>query len=173
MHLLPRLPNNTIKKINFNPVHKGDSVIFLGRSLAGWIRDLFSPPRQYGVKSVTREGEEVKSLGEKRIADYLSRNGINYIYEKEAVAKFFIFSSTIGYPDFYLPDYGIYVEYWGLVGADDRRTRESYIRQMRWKMAQYHRHSIKFISIYPDNLNDLDRAFRGKFRKVTGFEPPR
>jgi hypothetical protein len=39
-------------------------------------------------------------------------------------------------------------------------------------MAIYYRNNIKFISIYPRNLDNLDWIFRKKFRKVTGFEPP-
>jgi hypothetical protein len=45
------------------------------------------PKKQYGVKSVTHRGETVKSIGEKRIADYFERNNIRYVYEKEARTK--------------------------------------------------------------------------------------
>jgi len=71
-----------------------------------------------------------------------------------------------------LPDYDVYVEYWGLVDAPDRRTRERYIQNMRKKMAIYYRNNIKFVSIYPRNLENLDWIFRKKFEKVTGFELP-
>jgi hypothetical protein len=37
---------------------------------------LFFPPKQYGKLSVTVQGEEVKSDGEQKIADFLTRNGI-------------------------------------------------------------------------------------------------
>jgi hypothetical protein len=46
---------------------------------------------------------------------------------------------------------------------------------MRWKMAQFHKNEIRFISIYPENLPypfsgcDFDRLFRYKFQKVTGI----
>jgi len=43
---------------------------------------------------------------------------------------------------------------------------------MRWKMAQYHRNNITFISIYPSNLSNLDYYFRKKFREVKGFNLP-
>jgi hypothetical protein len=78
----------------------------------------------------------------------------------------------ISRPDFYLPDYGIYVEYWGMLGADDPRVRSRYERSMKWKMAQYHRNNIKFISIYPNNMGNLDWVFRAKFREVAGYELP-
>jgi ABC-type glycerol-3-phosphate transport system permease component len=131
------------------------------------------PKKQYGVKSVTQKGETVKSIGERRIADYFERKNIRYVYEKEAKGKFLIFFDyKISSPDFYLLDYDVYVEYWGLVNADDRWTRENYVRNMKRKMAIYYRNNIKFISIYPRNLENLDWIFRTNFKKVTGFDLP-
>ena len=130
------------------------------------------PRKEYGVKSVTKRGEMVKSIGEKRIADYFERKNIRYIYEKEARGRSLFFSYKISNPDFYLPDYDVYVEYWGLVNADDDWTRTNYVRMMKRKMAIYYQHNIKFISVYPRNLDNLDWIFRTKFRKVTGLELP-
>jgi hypothetical protein len=131
------------------------------------------PKREYGVKSVTSKGEEVKSIAEKRIADYFMKSNINYVYEREAKRKLLFFDSKISTPDFYLPDYDVYVEYWGLVDADDNWTRVRYVKNMKRKMAIYHQHNIKFISIYPDNLENLDWIFRRKFKKVTGLKLPK
>jgi len=128
--------------------------------------------REYGVKSVTVRGEEVKSIGERRIADYFERNNINYVYEQEAKGRFLFFDYKISPPDFYLPDYDVYVEYWGLVDADDDWTRAQYVKNMKRKMAKYYENNIKFISIYPRNMKNLDWIFRRKFKKVTGFELP-
>lgn len=128
------------------------------------------PRNQYGIESVTLRGEKVKSIGEKRIADYFERNNIRYVYEKEAMGRALFFSYKISNPDFYLPDYDVYVEYWGLVNADDCWTRTNYERNMKRKMAIYYQNNIKFISIYPRNLNNLDWIFRAKFRQVMGFE---
>ena len=133
---------------------------------------LFGSKREYGVKSVTKRGEEVRSIAERKIADYFSENNIDYVYEREAKTKGIFFDSKISSPDFYLPDYDVYVEYWGLVDAEDYRTRNRYIKKMKWKMAQYYENNIKFISIYPDNLENLDWIFRKKFKKATGFELP-
>jgi ABC-type glycerol-3-phosphate transport system permease component len=130
------------------------------------------PKKEYGVQSVTLRGETVKSIGERRIADYFERNNIRYVYEQEAKGKSLFFSYKISNPDFYLPDYDVYVEYWGLVNADDNWTRTKYVRNMKRKMAIYYRHNIKFISIYPRNLDNLDWIFRTKFKNVTGFELP-
>jgi DNA helicase-4 len=92
-------------------------------------------------------GEIVKINAEKIFSNYFYTNNINYVYEPE----FFISRS-----DFYLPDYGVYVEYWGLVDADEQYTRERYIKIMKWKMAQYYKNNIKFVSIYPRDMNDFE-----------------
>jgi hypothetical protein len=69
-----------------------------------------SKPKQYGVTSVTQKGETVRSIGEKRIADYFDRKKIRYLYEKEVKAKFLLFFEyKISSPDFYLSDYDVYV----------------------------------------------------------------
>jgi len=128
--------------------------------------------QEYGVTSVTLRGETVRSIGEKRIADYFEKNNINYIYEREARGKALFFSYKISNPDFYLPEHGVYVEYWGLVDADDNWTRARYVRNMKKKMAIYHKNKIKFISIYPRNLENLDWVFRKKFKDATGYELP-
>jgi len=56
------------------------------------------------------------------------------------------------------------------VDAEDDQTRKQFIRKMKWKMAQYHQNNIRFISIYPDNMKNLDWIFRKKFKNITGFE---
>ena len=141
--------------------------------LLSWLRKLFKPSEEYGIPSVTLTGQPVRSKGERVIADYFTRHNIVYQYETEATSNdWFIFKSRISRPDFYLPRYNLYVEYWGLVDSFDRGTRESYVRSMRWKMAKYHQNNIQFVSIYPSNLSNLDYYFRRKFREVKGFDLP-
>jgi hypothetical protein len=118
-------------------------------------------PKQYGIKSTTSNGETVKSHAEKTIADYFTRKGINYQYEPGI-------RGIYADPDFYLPDYNVYVEYWGLLDADDPHTRNKYEKSMKRKMAIYHKNKIKFISIYPRNLRNLDWIFRKKLQTATG-----
>lgn len=134
---------------------------------------LFFPPRQYGKQSVTVQGEEVKSDGEQKIADFLARNGIRYEYEPLIEAGIWIFTEKVSRPDFYLPDHDVYVEYWGMVDVADKQDRAKYVRSMKWKMRQYHELDVKFISIYPRNLRTLDWVFRKKFKEVTGRDLPR
>jgi hypothetical protein len=39
---------------------------------------------------------------------------------------------------------------------------------MRWKIAQYHKNGIRFVSLYPSELGNLDVAFRPKLEQATG-----
>ena len=138
-----------------------------------WAFASTSPPQQqYGHTSITQNNETVKSKGEKQIADYFTSQNINYIYEKEARRQGIVFSKHISNPDFYLSDHDVYVEYWGLVDADNKKVKDNYVRTMKWKMRQYHEAGIKFISIYPRNLSNLDWIFRKKFENVTGHRLP-
>ena len=141
--------------------------------LLSWLNDLFESPQEYGTLSVTLTGQQVRSKGERVIADYLTRHGVAYSYEALATTNdWFIFKTKISRPDFYLPQYKLIIEYWGLVDSPDARTRENYVRSMRWKMAQYRKNKMLFISIYPSNLSDLDNQFRRKFREAMGFDLP-
>lgn len=128
-----------------------------------------SKEKIYSFPRTTQNGEIVKSGGEKMIADYFYNNNIRYVYEKSAMAA----SSNrrrISRPDFYLLDYDVYVEYWGMVNADQDNTRREYIKGMEWKMAKYHENGIKFISIYPEDLGHLDLLFRKRLKEITGAE---
>jgi len=138
-----------------------------------WLNDLFESPEEYGTPSVTLTGQQVRSKGEKIIGNYLTCHGIAYYYEAQAMSNdWFIFKHKISKPDFFLPQYNLVIEYWGLVDSPDSRTRDDYVRSMRWKMAQYRRNNIRFISIYPSNMHNLDYYFRRKFREVMGVDLP-
>jgi hypothetical protein len=85
-----------------------------------WLRDLFSGPPGYGIPSATLTGQHVRSKAESIIADYLTRHNIAYQYESQAMTNnWWIFKSKISRPDFYLPQYNCFIEYWGLVDAPD------------------------------------------------------
>jgi len=134
---------------------------------------LFPPPKQYGTLSVMIQGEQVKSHGEQKIADFFSRNGIRYEYERPIEVGIWIFNEELCKPDFYLPDYDVFIEYWGMINVEDGYKRREYKRKMAWKMNQYKRYDIKYVSIYPDNLKNLDWILRKRFYAVTGQNLPR
>ena len=132
-----------------------------------WLFRLFFKPaslqaerRQYGVPGDTKQGERVRSKAEKYIANYFFDNNIKYVYEKELRLE----PGVVLSPDFYLTDYGVYVEYWGLL------DKQFYRREMAYKMKHYRRHGIRYISLYEDNMLNLNYHFRKRFKKCTGVE---
>jgi hypothetical protein len=149
-------------------------IALLGLTITGvvylfrWIQ--FGRRQGYGTPTVTKLGEVVRSNSERKIADYFASNGVRYEYEKPAMNRWGF--KRISRPDFYLPDYGVYVEYWGLVNLPNNSARRRYERTLRWKMAQYHKNGIKFISLYPSDLDRLDAAFRSKLEAVSGGRVP-
>ncbi len=110
----------------------------------------------------------MKSRAEKQIADYFNENNIRYVYEDQTKTTQSAFRTPISKPDFHLPDYGVHVEYWGLIDVGDWQDRNKYREDKVWKTEQYRKNGIKLISLYPWNLDDLDGAFRAEFRKVLG-----
>jgi hypothetical protein len=123
-----------------------------------------SKGKQYGHLAITLKGEVVRSESERVLADYFSRSGTKYVYEQPAMGRWGF--RRISRPDFYLPDYGVYVEYWGLVNLPNSSARSRYERNMRWKMAQYLRNGIRYVSLYPSELGYLDTAFGPKLEQA-------
>ncbi len=101
----------------------------------------------------TLQGETVKSLEEVSIANFLFLNGIRYEYE-----SLYPFESDDPLrkayrPDFYLPDYDIYIEHFGV----DRQGRlpwlppveaEKYLDSMRWKREFHRANGTKLLETY-------------------------
>ena len=90
-----------LKRIDFNV---GFVSVSCNMGLLSWLNELFKPPQEYGIPSVTLTGQHVRSKGERVIADYFTRHSITYNYEAMATTNdWFIFKSKISRPDFYLP----------------------------------------------------------------------
>lgn len=90
--------------------------------------------RESEVRSL--KGELVKSFEECDIANFLYANGINYVYEEDYKLK----TADAGHrqyrPDFYLPDYGIYIEHFGVDRSGKTAPwipQNKYIEEMKWK----------------------------------------
>ena len=104
-------------------------------------------------KHETLKNEFVKSNEELVIANYLFTNGINYEYEK----PYEIETSTIDKrqytPDFYLPDYDIYIEHYGIDRSGnapqyDKKASEEYVRSMNWKRQIHSENQTKCIETF-------------------------
>ena len=99
--------------------------------------------------------EIVKSYEEMIIANFLYINGINYIYEATYKGK-----CDFPYkPDFYLPDYDIYIEHFG-ISKEGRAEQYSsveeqkYIQQMESKREIHKKNNTKLIETYSYEYKD-------------------
>ncbi len=101
----------------------------------------------------TLNNEKVKSLEEIKIANFLFMHGINYEYE-----KVYPFESTDPLrktyrPDFYLVDYDIYLEHFGIskdftVPWLSSVEEKKYLDGIKWKRAFHHENKTKLIETY-------------------------
>ena len=106
----------------------------------------------------TINNETVKSYGEMDIANFLAQNGIQYIYEH----PYEIDTRTSEYgqynPDFYLPEYDIYIEYFGVnkngevpsffKGANGMTATQTYQASMKWKRETHNANNTILIECY-------------------------
>lgn len=132
----------------------------------------------------TLQGETVKSLEEVIIANFLYLNGVNYKYEAkypyESPDKF----RKSYRPDFYLPDFDIYIEHFGITKDNEtpwlsKIEEKKYIDDMRWKQ-EFHRQNnttlIETYSYYNREgrlLSELERKLKAvnvEFKEVDFFE---
>ena len=96
----------------------------------------------------TIQGEKVKSVEELTIANFLYLNGIEYEYEKP-----YPFGNTMYRPDFYLKDYDIYLEHFG-VDENNRAkwltpfNEEKYVEEMELKRQTHKTHNTKLLETY-------------------------
>ena len=89
----------------------------------------------------------LKSEGERRIADFLESNSIKYHYEPPLLITSTCGKPRIWYPDYYLPEFGAYIEYFGLVG------RQNYDEGIKAKETLYSKTGLAVIPVYPWTFN--------------------
>lgn len=106
----------------------------------------------------TLSGEKVKSYGEMDIANFLFENGVKYIYEHPY--KIDTRNEEYGqyYPDFYLPEYDIYIEYFGVnrkfevpeyfSSNHGMRAQGAYRASMNWKRKLHERNHTKLVECF-------------------------
>jgi DNA helicase-4 len=119
---------------------------------------------QYGISSITLDGKKVQSIKEKTIGDFLFLHGVKYEYEKVLLDP--STGKPVAKPDFYLPELGVYIEYWG------RTDNEKYSYNMRRKKRIYESLNCKVVSIYPRNMTCLEWTVRKEVKALTGKDFP-
>lgn len=107
---------------------------------------------------ITMKKEAVKSYGEVDIANFLNQNRIVYEYEK----PYEIDTRTEEYaqykPDFYLPEYGIYIEYFGIdrngkvpeyfEESHGKTPTQAYQESMEWKQKIHETNKTTMVPCY-------------------------
>lgn len=99
----------------------------------------------------TLKGKVVKSFEECVIANFLSANSVEYVYEQ----PYKINTSSPDFrqykPDFFLPDYGVYIEHFAL----DRNglppphfDKQKYLDGVMWKRALHLNHNTNLVETY-------------------------
>lgn len=133
---------------------------------------------------ITVKNETVKSYGEMDIANFLTQNGIEYIYE----CPYKIDTRNTDYgqykPDFYLPEYDIYIEYFGVnrkgevpsyfSGSHGMSATQFYQASMKWKRETHKSNETVMIECFAyDKLdgNMLDKLKSDLERRSVVLKP--
>lgn len=96
----------------------------------------------------------VQSKGEKRIGDWLAAKGIAYRYD----ARMLIAGGERIRPDFYLPEFDLYIEYWGM-------DTPEYLASRQRKQILYQRERKKLISLSFRDFERLEEALEEKLSR--------
>ena len=100
---------------------------------------------------LTIKKESVKSVQELIIANYLFVNGIEYEYEKPYKINTATLDRRQYCPDFFLPEYGIYIEHYGVYRlAKEKEYRESF----EWKKKIHEQNKTICIRTYSREFKD-------------------
>lgn len=101
-----------------------------------------------------KDGTWVQSDGERLICEVLAAEQIRYRYDE----RFRILDGYAIRPDFYLPEFDVYIEYWGMETAD-------YKIGMLKKQQLYQQQGKKLISLYPEDKPRMQERLLSKLEK--------
>ena len=112
----------------------------------------------------TFSGERVKSVEELMIANFLFLNGVNYEYEKP-----YPHGDHMYRPDFYLPDYDIWLEHFGINKHGRAKwlsdfQEKQYLKSMHKKRAKHHLYRTKLLETY--SWYNRDNILLDKLREM-------
>jgi hypothetical protein len=101
-----------------------------------------------------KDGTWVQSEGERLICEALDAEQIRYRYDE----RFRILDGYAIRPDFYLPEFDVYIEYWGMDTAD-------YKIGMLKKQQLYQQQGKKLVSLYPADRHRMRERLLSKLAK--------
>ena len=120
----------------------------------------------------TLKGEAVKSLGECLVANYLFKQGIEYRYEPVYEHRTANSLYRQYQPDFYLPEHGVYVEYYGVDREGNTAPyvdREEYHQGMAWKRQLHTEKGTRLLELYHYELQE-GRLYEAIDAKLATFK---
>ncbi len=106
-----------------------------------------------------KDGTLVQSDGERKIADFLKEHGIDYRYDE----RMRIVDGYAIRPDFYLPEFDLYIEYWGMDTAD-------YKIGMLKKLKLYQQQGKRLVSVYREDKPHLEQILKKKLQRYLKLE---
>lgn len=104
------------------------------------------------------DGHMVRSRGEAMIDGLLYENRIVHAYERLVPIE-----QTM-YCDFFLPQYNLYIEFWGL------ESNPKYKARKEKKLDMYRQNGLKLIEIKDEHINNLEDYLIGQLVKF-GYKP--
>lgn len=110
--------------------------------------------------NLERKTENYKSEGERNIAEFLVNKKIGFKYERP-VLVLDENKPRIFYPDFFIPEFALYLEYFGINGNGDYNKRTIHKEEI------YKKNRIDIIPIYPEHLKHNLSSYIGKSIKGT------
>lgn len=110
---------------------------------------------EYGNLTITcDDGRKVRSRAEALISNFLYNNKIRSVYEKTVYYKENGEDKTL-HPDFYLPDYDVYIEY------NEIKTK-NYLESKEYTKAIYERLGMKVITMDDQDLKNIPDCLKPK-----------
>ena len=101
--------------------------------------------KRYPAQYLSESGHWVRSKSEREIANFLFQHRIRFVFEKEYT---YSSKSYPYYPDFYLPDYHLFIEYFGMY--EDPKYNEKTKRKLDIYSQDATKH-FEFITFEDDN----------------------
>ena len=100
---------------------------------------------------ITLKEETVKSYQELVIANFLTLNGIKYLYEEPYQYKTYTIEKKQYKPDFYLPEYDLYIEHFGIDRNNNTAPyidNKRYLEGREWKIRLHHEHNTTLVETF-------------------------
>jgi len=106
-------------------------------------------------KYETLSGTNVRNRSEKRIADFLHKKSITFEYEKRLWLN-----NKVYYPDFFLPDFNIYIEFFGWSHIP------TYQDKVNEKKSVYRENNVRCIYLYHKGSKYLEENLEKELKKL-------